>query len=511
MKPHLVIMALLSLLLAVASPAQEARERLPRTEENVDQAFEATADERGRRVVKVLRTTDKAQVNQFVPVAFELANVNPFAVVRFIRRPIEAEEGNWWTFYNVEGQGGIVLINVPIWLVDPMRRLIETIDREGLTSSAGDKRTLLGLRHRDPRDIARLAAAYMTSSATILADPAIGSVYLEDAPSGHDLAMKMIPEALDVPTQQVLLRAKVYEIELNNDGTIGLDFHAWKNGPGRNLFALGATSESFHSGRHDSAIAPVVSSSVDVNGLPGREFKNSGFNATYFYDVPSAYFDFLVTKGRARVLTAPSLTALNTDTARFDTGEQILYYLAQSTNDPGIRKTPVDPFDRDEKFPDNRTVWGTAAANVGVFVQMHPIIADQAITLRLVVSIVSHLGYDDAGAPMLQERDLETTISARPGAEYILGGMTRTRSIQTTRKVPILGSIPVLGWLFGGEITTAKKTMLVLAVSATPIDDFSGLGEAESETLRRVDTAGMNVIPMPDEVVGFDMMLLGLE
>lgn len=57
--------------------------------------FDAYADERVRRVVKVLRTTNKAQVNQFVPVAFEFKHANPFAAIRFIRRPIEAEEGNW--------------------------------------------------------------------------------------------------------------------------------------------------------------------------------------------------------------------------------------------------------------------------------------------------------------------------------------------------------------------------------------------------------------------------------
>lgn len=504
---------LLGLLGALPRPAtaQEVPPPPPATEANTLAAYDAAADERGRRVVKVLRTTDKAQSTQFVPVALTVEHVNPYALIRFLRRPIEAEEGNWWTFKHPDGEKGLVLLNVPIWLVEPMRELVAEIDRPGQTSASGDERALVPLRHRDPRDVARFIGGYMTPSATVLADPATGSIFLEDAPSGFGLATRTLAAELDQPRRQVLLRAKIYEIETNNDGTLGLDFHAWKNGPGRNLFAVGGYTESFHSSVHDSGVAPVVSSSVDVNGLPGREFKNSGFNGTYFYDVPSAYFDFLVTKGRARVLTAPSLTVLNTETARFDTGEQLLYYLAQSTNDPGLRKTPVDPFGRDKAHPDNRTVWGTAAARIGVGVEVRPVIGEQVITLALAIGVTSHLGYDDAGAPVLQERDLATTLAARPGAEYVLGGMTRTRVVQATRKVPILGSIPVLGYLFGGEITTARQTTLVLVVSATPVDEEGGLGEAEAATLRQVESEGMDTIPLAPQIVGFDMMLMGRE
>ncbi len=495
-------------LMAIASHSQgqELKQYIPSTEDNTWESFDEKADERMRRVVRILRTTDKAQVNQFVPFAYELKNVNPYAVLRFIRRPIQTEEGNWWTFAHPDGDHGIVLMNVPIWLVEPMEELLEIIDRDGLTSSAGTSRHYIPLKHRDPQDVANLIRAYLTNTGVVLPDLATGSIYLQDAPSGAGYAQEMIPIDIDLPTKQVTVRTKIYEIDLNNDGTIGLDFHAWKNGPGRDLFTVGAWAETFSNGANDGPIFAEVSPGVDVNGIPGNRFSNSGFNSSYIYNVPSAYFDYLVQKGRARILTSPTSVVLNRETALFNTGEEVLYYKTVTDLDSDPPRTDLDGDAYDDT---RRGVYGITTADVGVHVEVTPVIAEQSINMDFDLSFTNQLGWSGDGTPLLQERNLETKIRATPGAEYLIGGMTRTRTIQTTRKVPVLGSIPVLGWLFGGEITTTKKTMLVISLSATVINDDSGLNADEQELISNVDNGSINQVPLPKELYGFDMMLLG--
>lgn len=502
---------LLSLLMISSAQGQSMDEYLPDSEDNVFTSFDGEADERMRRVVKILRTSDKAQVNQFVPVAFELENVNPFAVVRFIRRVIEVEEGNWWTFVSPEGDSGVVVVNVPTWQVEPMRELMSLIDRPGLTSSSGSQRVYVALNHRDPADISNVVINYMTGSAVIIPDLATGSLYLEDAPSGVVYALDRIAGELDFPTAQIVLRAKVYEIDLTNDGTIGADFHAWKNGPGRNLFAIGGFGEYYKLKKLRGGEGPIVNPGFDANGLPGRRITNSGFNAAYYYDVPSEYFDFLVSKGRARIMTAPSATVLSTEAASFFTGEEILYYEVASINNDGTRNEPLDPMGNDPDFPDNRTLTGKTISrgDVGVSLSMLPIIAEDQVELSVDISVTSQLGYDQFGVPMLSTSDLSTDVRAAPGQEYVIGGMTRTRSIQTTRKIPVLGSLPVLGYLFGGEITTAKQTMLMVVVSADLVDDYSGMNSEELMVVQNVEQSGMNQIALPEEIFGFDMMLIG--
>src|SRR5262245_17319550 len=70
-------------------------------------------DEYPLNIVKILRTSNKAQTNSYVPVVFTMRNNNPFNVIRFLRRPVEAEEGVLFTFVSPEGHGGKVLFVVP--------------------------------------------------------------------------------------------------------------------------------------------------------------------------------------------------------------------------------------------------------------------------------------------------------------------------------------------------------------------------------------------------------------
>ena len=505
----------------------------PTVENNALSGWDAGADQRMRRVVKILRTTDKSQVNQYVPVAFEMQNVNPYAVLRFVRRVIEVEEGNWWTYVAPDGNRGRLVVNVPIWQVQPMQELVVLLDRPGLTSSDNSKRVYMYLKHRDPSDpgFVDVVGQLMADTGTIVSHPQTGALYLQDSPSGVDRVLSYIENDFDAPTRQTMLRAKIYEVDLTNDGTVGLDFHAWKNGPGRNLFALGAFEEYVKTSRvgingTEAGGASVFHSGVDAYGLPNRRHSAGGYHAAYFYDVPSAYFDYLVAKGRARVLTAPRATVLNTETAYFATGEEILYYQVQNGETPwaGVRPSdmPLDPlggaepYDDDHThrvYPDNRTVTGQTIsravygiAKAGVELLVTPTIGEQSIDLDLDISIVSQLGYDSNGLPTLHTREVDTRIRATPGREYIIGGMTRTRAIQTTRKVPVLGSIPIIGYLFGGEITTAKKTLLAMVISADTVDDTSGLSPVESKTIDAVNETGMDAVEVPQTLAGFEMM-----
>ncbi len=503
-RPQVLAAWALTALIAGSGSAGAETPPLPSLDDNVMTAFEHDADERMRRVVKILRTTDKAQVNQYVPVTHTFENVNPYAVLRFFRRVVEVEEGDWWTFANPDGNGGVALVNVPLWQVEPVKDLFELLDRPNLTSSSGTKRVYAPLSYRDPVSIAPVVASLLSTSGTVIADRATGSVFVEDAPGAVNFAMDRVVNEVDLATRQVLVSARVYEIDLNNDGTIGLDYHAWKNGPGRNLFSIGAFGEAFNADVSDGP--SPISPGFDVNGIPGSSFSNYGYTAAYHYQVSSAYFDYLVTRGRARVLTSPKATVLNTETAHFSTGEQILFYLAESLNNDDIPERLLDPYGEDSDFPDNRTVTGKTVSrgNAGVVLNVTPVAGEESIRLDLDISVASHLGFDGSGAPVIQTRELAEEIRVSPGEEYIIGGMTRSRSIQTTRKIPVLGSLPVLGWLFGGETTTTKKTMVTIVLSAEFVDDYSGVSASDNELFTLYNGDGMSAIELPPTPFGIE-------
>ena len=135
-------------------------------------------DELPTRVIKVLRTTDKAQTNSYVPKVYAVENVNPYELLRWIRRTAQIEEGGFYFFGKP--------------------------DKDGNVKS--------------------------------------GKILVYAPPSKVDDVTAWLPK-IDVPPPQVMVEVAVHEIYVDNEPRLGLDYVAWKNDPGRNLFAMGAFSE----------------------------------------------------------------------------------------------------------------------------------------------------------------------------------------------------------------------------------------------------------------------------
>ena len=475
---------------------------------------EISPDELPQHLVKILRTTNKAQTNRYVPKVYEFQHVNPYAVIRFARRVMEIEEGAWFSFVEPDMLGGKLLVVCPEYQIPGLDQLMAIIDRPRLTTFGGTGRICYRLRHRDAVDPGVVAVSAMegTPTAKLIPDVQINGWFLEDAPSGVARIADALIHRYDVPTPQAEATVTVYEIAARDAGQLGLDYVSWKNGPGRNLFALGAFAEKEKiSTLEGGASSLVYHSGKGTFGLPAREFESTGRNAAYLLDVPSAYFDFLAVRGQARVLTHGRLTALNGTTALLEVSDDILYYREQHVPDfrAGSRLAPLDPFgDLNQVFdtadpneltdalgvtvidhPDNRTVVPTTtqrvlgAASSGFFFQLTPTINGVGCFIDLLASFVDHVGYADDGTPVLTSRVVDTRFKIpHDGREITLGAQVRKRRIDSTNKMPWLGSIPVLGTLFGGESHTEVESLVVVTFKITK-QEFPYGNETDADTL----------------------------
>jgi type II secretory pathway component GspD/PulD (secretin) len=142
----------------------------------------------------------------------------------------------------------------------------------------------------------------------------------------------------------------------------------------------------------------------------------------------------------------------------------------------------------------------------GVVLWVTPTISLENIDLSILTSVADLLSFDDTGKPLLNTRAVATNVRAKSGEEIVLGGINRDHSIKTTRKIPFLGSIPVLGYLFGGEITSKQVTTVVEVVTPTLIENCSGTTEADVNAIAQVETGAP--VPLPRDEYGFDQYLL---
>jgi type II secretory pathway component GspD/PulD (secretin) len=477
-------------------------------------------DEYPSNIVKVLRTTNKAQTNSYVPLVFTFRNVNPFSVIRYLRRPVQLEEGDLFTFVTPEGNGGRVLFIVPKYMAETLSELVKRLDVPNQTTSDGTLRIYRQLKHRrasetDADFIASIASFSTGNGSLLLTDPQTNALYWEDAPSGSQALDAALTDWYDVPTAMVQLLVKVYELDAYNDGTIGLDYTAWKNTLGRDLFAVGAYSEA----GHVNDVGPYDISGNGVAGLPRKSFSASGYNYAYNYAVSSEFFDFLATKGKAKVLNQAKLATLNTYPASLGAGDQILYYAVKTTPSSGVRDGVAGdgPFTQN----DSRVVVGTTnqldedgnlvPVETGMSMDIRPIIGEQSIKLDIAIDWSDYNGFDSTGFPLINRRLLNTSIRTGLGDEIVIGGIKRSIRVKATNKMPGLGSLPVVGYAFGKETQQNKNTEVVIAIKPVAVNQYDIAKDykmTDSEKLTVDQATGKEDIKGPKTTWGFDQFAI---
>ncbi len=123
----------------------------------------------------------------------------------------------------------------------------------------------------------------------------------------------------DTPTTEVAVKYTIYEIDAENDGQIGVDFQAWKNGPGSDLFSL-ANRTGYQ--------WDFANNIVNMADIGKQQVKYIKFNPKW----NTKYLDFLVSKSKAHVITSGDMAIMNaqegyveckTSLANYQAGEKI--------------------------------------------------------------------------------------------------------------------------------------------------------------------------------------------
>jgi type II secretory pathway component GspD/PulD (secretin) len=244
---------------------------------------------------------------------------------------------------------------------------------------------------------------------------------------------------------------------------------------------------------------------------------NSGSNTAYYLNAPAAFFDFLVAKNKARVLTSAKLAVRNNKWAHLRSEDTILYYRARQPSSSNNGERPLaDPLDTDcRKVDGEERSRHLSGFSYGVYLSVEPVIAEKEISLDIRTEVVSHVGFNaTTESPILSAQSTDTCIRCRDGQEIVLGGMTRKVMVQRADKMPILGSLPVVGYLFGGDSTQIQRRQVVIVLTPRKIADYSAMTERGTKinaTMIKAKALDEVELDVPRTGVGFDQWLLDME
>jgi len=171
---------------------------------------------------------------------------------------------------------------------------------------------------------------------------------------------------------------------------------------------------------------------------------------------------FLESQGDVHTVSNPKVLTLNNQPALITVGTEYFYKIQQSSNQQGSGGGVAATVQNDV----------VNSVFAGVLLDITPEISnDNTITLKVNPSVsdtVQDLAGDDQGGrtmpPDLNRRQLASVVTVKDGARIILGGLIKKNNSTRKNKVPLLGDIPGLGYLFKYEEEIVSTQELIIII-----------------------------------------------
>ncbi len=280
------------------------------------------------------------------------------------------------------------------------------------------------------------------------------------------LAIKNVIKELDKPRRQVFVEAAILEVSLERTRDLGIAMH------GGNVFDTSA-GDGYFAGRTElnslGSLSPAAmflgsgSNPGFLMALAGPALEISGIS------IPSigAVLTALQTNTDVNVLSTPTLLTLDNEEAEISVGERIPYITSTGSNYSSLLNSLGDSSSALGSLLGTYGNTSIERVDVALTLKIKPQI-NEGGTVRLdIEEEIEEVkpGGSDLGGPSTRRRSLKTVVVVPDQQTVVLGGLVRDSESQSISKVPLLGDIPVLGYLFRSTETTIQKQNLLLMLT----------------------------------------------
>jgi general secretion pathway protein D len=308
----------------------------------------------------------------------------------------------------------------------------------------------------------------------VFADKATNSIILSSTKNAYTKLQSVIRD-LDTPRKQVFVEAVILEVQVSRLRQIGSDplqiIGVGKSGSVQGIAGFNTAPENL------ATLAQAISG-VAAGGATGGA-------ATVLNTVNvRAFLQLLMSLTDTNVLSTPQVLAADNQKAKIVVGENRPFPTGQAQGITGGTLVTIERKD------------------VGVTLEITPqVLENDMIRLEIKQEITAieenvaqTIGSGTTSVPVgpsTTKRSMETTTIAKDQQTILIGGLVRDNITLNENKVPLLGDIPLLGWLFRFQSRQVDKLNLLVFLTPTLVRDESDMVElnarksAELGTLQR--------------------------
>ena len=282
----------------------------------------------------------------------------------------------------------------------------------------------------------------LSARGSVSTDTRTNTVLLKDTASVIDAVKEMI-QVLDIPVRQVVIEARMVTVSDSVGEELGIKWGMTATGGSSSTSGSLAGAEAANSGSAGN-LEDRLNVNLPVTGAAGT----IAFQVAKLADgqILDLELSALEKENRAEIIASPRITTANQQTAYIEQGAEIPYVESASSGATSVS-------------------FKKAVLSLRVTPQITP---DNKVILDLVITQDSKGEIIPTGtgtAVSIDTQEIGTQVLVENGETLVLGGIYQQRITNSVSKVPVLGDIPYLGYLFRTTIEESAKSELLIFVT----------------------------------------------
>ncbi|MGC8578509.1 MAG: type II secretion system secretin GspD [bacterium] len=320
------------------------------------------------------------------------------------------------------------------------------------------------------------SVAQLSGGVKITADPSTNSLIIIASPQDYQV-IKNVVQQLDIRRRQVYVQAVIAELSLSGSKQLGVDLNAIPNlySGGTQVGAvsnMGAGSQMLPT--TTSPLGPFSQSGISMGVINGTITLNG---VTYPNII--AFINALETNSEANVLSTPNILATDNEPAEIMVGENVPIPTGQAIGQiSGYTQTFVQRQDVGLKLKI------TPQINAGDYVRLK-----LDFELTSIIPSPQGLNANEVGITT-SKRSAQTVVTVKDRSTIVIGGLLQNNSSVSESKIPFLGDLPLIGWLFRYSNKSKDKTDLMIFLTPYIVKseaDIAKINEMKEEQSRKFE------------------------
>ena len=357
-----------------------------------------------------------------------------------------------------------------------VERLVTQLDVE--SPPGRQENSVIYLNNAAAEDMARVVTQILQSAnktagqpgqpdaVFITADKATNAVIVSGSPEQFG-AVKRVIDKLDIPRKQVFVEALIFEVQADKASKFGVEWRTTSNFNNPGPQAIGGTNFGNINSVAQNPITGLSGQGLVVGVVDGT----INFAGQTYANV-GALMNALRTDTDVNILSTPNILTTDNESAEIFVGSNVPFVQSTAQTTGGL---PIENIQRQD---------------IGITLKVTPQISETdfvKLHISQEISSIAPTQLDKAKDIITFKRSAKTTVVVPDSQNVVIGGLMQENMQEVENKVPLLGDIPLLGWLFKSRTKQRVKTNLMIFLTPHIIKNAADMERITTKRQQRME------------------------